>query len=353
MERRTYRGDYEAGRGYGNNSRQGSSRYADGGGYNSYDGYGNSSRYGSGYNSYDGHSSGSRYDNGSRQDSYNQYGSGGRQAGYGQHGGSGYGRYEEERPVRRRRKKKKRSHLPYVLLVTFLGLAILCLLVVVLFKVQKMEITGNRYCTDRQVKDMVQNDKYSVNALYIFGKYMAGKGEVLPCFEHAKVTLKAPWHVKVEVKEKTIIGYITEGEENIYFDKEGLVIYISGEVIEGLPKVEGIPVKNTKLYQKMESGDPGIFEEILETTRELKKYEITPKKLVCKDGGIYLYVNNVRVSLGNTVSAEKIAQIPPIMEKLGRKKGTLHMENYSENRETITFEKKKAKKKEKDAEKEN
>ena len=73
-----------------------------------------------------------------------------------------------------------------------------------------------------------------------------------------------------------------------------------------------------------------------------------------KDGNIYLHINNVRVSLGNTVSAEKIAQIPPIMEKLGRKKGILHMENYSDSRETITFEKKKAsKEKEKDAEKEN
>lgn len=321
MARKTYRENYVNDRDYGNGR--------DYGNYGKYGGrrgqYENAGRYGN-----DG-----RYDHYSDRSGYDPYGDGGR-------------------PARRRREKKKRSQLLYLFIVTVLGLAILGLLTVVLFKVQKIEISGNRYCTDKQVRKMVQSDKYSVNALYIFGKYMAGKGEVLPCFESAKVTLKAPWHVKVEVKEKTIIGYLTEGEENIYFDKEGLVIYISSEVIEGLPKVEGIPVKSIKLYRQMESADPGIFEEILETTRELKKHEITPKKLLCKDGSIYLYVKNVRVSLGNTVSAEKIAQIPPIMEKLGNKKGTLHMENYSENRETIIFEKKKAgKKKEKDTEKEN
>ena len=321
--------------------------YPDEGRYGGHARYSSESRYGNS----------GRYSSESRYGGYGQYGNEGRYGGqyddYGRRGGCDpYG--EGERPVRRRRRKKKRLRFLYPLVATFLGLAITGLLIVVLFKVQKIEIAGNQYCTDKQVREMVQNDKYSVNALYIFGKYMAGKGEVLPCFDSVTVTLKAPWHVKVSVKEKTIIGYITEGEENIYFDKDGLVIYISGEVIESLTRVEGIPIKSIKLYQQMESGDPGIFEEILETTKELKKYELTPKKLVCKDGSIYLYINNVRVSLGSTVSAEKIAQIQQIMEKLGRTKGVLHMENYSENRETITFEKKKAgKKKGKDTEKEN
>lgn len=254
-------------------------------------------------------------------------------------------------PVKRRRKKKK-SYLLYRLVVTFLGLAILGLLVVVLFRVEKIEVTGNNYCTSRQIRKMVQNDKYSVNALYIFGKYMAGRGEVLPCLDSAKVTLGAPWHVKVEVKEKTIVGYMADGKENIYFDKDGLVLYKSNETAEGLPLVEGLEVKNTELYQQMESKDPDIFEEILEASQELKKYEIMPEKIVCKDGGIYLYIKNVCVSLGSTVSAEKIAQITPIMGKLGRQKGTLHMENYSDSRETITFEKMKdPKEEEKDEEK--
>lgn len=254
--------------------------------------------------------------------------------------------------AKRKRKKKRGTYFLYRFVVTVLGFAILVLLVIVLFKVQKIEIDGNDYCTDRQIRDMIQNDKYSANALYIFAKYKAGKGEVLPCLDYVRVKLGAPWHVKVEVKEKTIVGRMEKDEGNIYFDKEGLVVYESSEVLDGPPCVEGMAVKSTKLYQKIKSSDPGIFEAMLETSQELKKYEITPEKIVCEDDNICLYIKNVCVSLGNTVSAEKIAQIMPIMEKLGRKKGTLHLENYSDTRETITFEKEKKEKKEKEEKKE-
>ena len=132
-------------------------------------------------------------------------------------------RYERDRrPVRRKRKKRKGANLLYMFAVSFLGIVIVSLVIILLFKVQKIEIKGNNYCTSKQIKDMVQNDKYSVNALYILGKYMTDRGEILPCFESVRVTLRAPWHVKVEVKEKTIVGYLTQGEENIYFDMRGL-----------------------------------------------------------------------------------------------------------------------------------
>lgn len=248
--------------------------------------------------------------------------------------------YEEtnERPKTKKRKKKK-LHRLYVALVLFLGIAIIVLSVMILFRVQKITISGNDYCTDKEITKMVQNDKYSVNSLYILGKYLTGKGEVLPCLESTKVSLESPWTLKVTVKEKAIIGYLSVDDECIYFDKEGLVVYKNTEPVEGVPLVQGIEVKDIKLYQEIESGDSGVFEEILETSQELKKYDLGIKKIVCKSGNIYVYIKKVCVSLGSTVSAEQIAQIQPIMEKLGKKKGTLHLENYSENQETITFNK--------------
>lgn len=249
-------------------------------------------------------------------------------------------RYEDTggRPRRRKRKKKK-SHFMYGLIVFVLGIAILGLGITLLFRVQTVKIEGNGYCTDREIKDMVQSDRYSVNSLYILGKYMVGRGEVLPCLESVKVTLKSPWDVKVAVKEKSIIGYISDGEEYAYFDKEGLVVFKSNKLIEGVSFVEGIAVKNTQLYQKLESSEADIFEEILETSRELKKYNLTTEKILCRNVNIYLQLEKVYINLGKSVSADKIAQIPPILEKLGRKKGMLHLENYSETQEMVTFNK--------------
>lgn len=248
-------------------------------------------------------------------------------------------RYEEyeERP-RRKRKKKKKSHALYAIVVLILGIIIVGLGVTLLFRVQKIGIEGNDYCTDGQIRKMVQNDKYSVNSLYIYGKYLLDKGEVLPCLESVKISLKSPWEVKVTVKEKTIIAYMGT-EEHVYFDKEGLVVYKSNELIKGVPFVEGMEVKNTDLYQKMESSEAGIFDAILETSRELKKYDLSAEKVICRNRNIYLQLEKIYVNLGNTVSAEKIAQIPPILDELGRKKGMLHLENYTEDGGVVTFSK--------------
>ena len=61
-------------------------------------------------------------------------------------------------------------------------------------------------------------------------------------------------------------------------------------------------------------------------------------KIVCEGDEICLDIGKIRVCLGKNVSAEQMAQVPPILEKLGGREGILHLENYSEMRGTITFE---------------
>ncbi|MGF0032000.1 cell division protein FtsQ/DivIB [Bariatricus sp. SGI.154] len=244
----------------------------------------------------------------------------------------------EQEEMEKVQKKKKKSHRLYAFVVLVLGVAIIALGIVLLFYVQKIEISGNEYCSDQEIVDSVQNDQYSINALYIVGKYALGKGEVLPCFESMKVGLKAPWIVNVKVEEKPIVGYVRNGDNYDYFDKEGLVVLESSALIEGLPRIDGIEVKDIKLYQQLKSDDTRIFEEILETSKEVTKYELPTDKIVCKDDNIYLYIGKVCVNLGKSVSSEQIAQIKPILEKLGDQEGTLHLENYSEVSGTITFD---------------
>lgn len=245
----------------------------------------------------------------------------------------------EKKEIQKKPKKiKKKTHRLYAFVVLVLGAAIIILGILILFYLQKVEVEGNDYCTDRQIVEMVKSDKYSVNTLYVAGKYVLGKGEILPCLKDVSVSLTAPWALKVTVEEKPIVGYVDNKDNYAYFDEEGLVVNESVELIEGLPCIEGIDMENVSLYSVIETDNSEIFEEILETSQEVSKYELSPDKIVCKDGKIYLYIGTVYVNLGNDVSSEQIAQIEPIMEKLDGKEGTLHLENYSESSGTITFD---------------
>ena len=259
-------------------------------------------------------------------------------------------RYQEREKVRRekregrsdrenhRKRPKKKSHKVYAFFVLLLGCVIIGVTFFLLFYVQKITVSGNEYTTDQEIIESVRSDRYSVNSLYILGKYALEKGEVLPCLEQMKIRMKAPWSLKVTVKEKPIVRYIRNGENYDYFDKEGMIVFESLTLLEGIPYVEGIDVGEIKLYQYLKSDDTRIFEQILETSKEVAKYGLTSAKIICEGDEICLDIGSIRVCLGKNVSAEQIAQIPPILEKLGDRAGNLHLENYSETAGTITFE---------------
>lgn len=234
--------------------------------------------------------------------------------------------------------RKKKSHKIYAFFVLTLGILILVLAMLLLFHIQQIEVEGNDYCTDKEIAELAGTDRFSTNSLYVLAKFAFGRGDTLPCLDSIKVSLKAPWSLKIKVEEKPIVGYLYDDTEYVYFDKEGLVVDKSTVPVEGVPCVEGLEVSEMEEYKLLETEASQIFEEILETSQELKKQDLTAKKIVCDQDRIYLYIEQICVSLGNSVDSAKIAQISPILKELDGQEGTLHLESYSEDQGMITFD---------------
>lgn len=234
-------------------------------------------------------------------------------------------------------KTNKKGHKIYALVVIILGLIIIAVSILLLFYVQKIEVAGNEYTKNQDIIDTVEEDKYAVNSLYVMWKYHFSNYKKPGSIESMKAGLKNPWTVKFTVEEKKIVGYVYDDEGYVYFDKEGTVVLKGSEFIEGTPCIEGIDVSNSELYKPLKSGDKKLFESILEVTSLVKKFELTPDRIVCADDGIHLYFGQVCVSLGTKITTEKIAQIPPILEKIAGRSGTLHLERYEKEGDTITF----------------
>ena len=242
--------------------------------------------------------------------------------------------HEEEMKPKRRRKK---GHKLYAFIVLILGLAIVAMTVLLLFYVQKIEVTGNEYSKDQEVVNTIQSDKFAVNSLYVLWKYHFTDYDIPESLEAMDVGLKNPWTIKVAVKERKILGFVYEGDDYVYFDKEGVVVLRSSEFIEGTPCIEGIDVSGAKLYQKLKSKDKNLFESILKVTQEVKKFGLAPDRIVCTDSGIDLYFGDIRAALGTRITSEKVGQLSPILEKISGKAGTLHLEHYQDESDTISF----------------
>lgn len=243
----------------------------------------------------------------------------------------------------KQKKQKKKKNKIVSFFVFLLGIVAVTVILAVGFYIQDVKVTGNEFYSSSEIRKEVLDDSFSVNSLYVYAKYRIGKGTVPQGIESVKISLISPWELCIDVKEKERIACIKSGAEYICIDQNGLVLQKEKSQIMDLPLLEGLELGKTTLYQVVEIKNENVFQKMIELCFELKKYQLESKKIQCKGERVYSYIGNICVSFGNDTSAEKVAQIPGILEKLGDEKGILHLENYSDEHNIITFEKEKKK----------
>ncbi|MFP3155156.1 cell division protein FtsQ [Lachnospiraceae bacterium ZAX-1] len=244
-------------------------------------------------------------------------------------------------------KRKRRKRLKFIV-GCFFSLACLLLLATVvavkLFTVENIEVVGNKLYDNQVIEDAVLNDEYSWNSLYVYFKHRFFEPEVIPFVDTMEVSLSPPHTIQIQVYEKGILGYLYLDDlgQNVYFDKDGIVIETSFDIIKNVPKITGIQVEQIVLFEKLPIKEKNTLKNLLSLTQMLKKYRLIPDAINydATDGYILTYAN-AQVLLGQVKNLnEKIVRLSYIMPELEGQNGVLHLENWTENTTDITFEKK-------------
>ena len=115
----------------------------------------------------------------------------------------------------------------------------------------------------------------------------------------------------------------------------------STEQMEGIPYVTGLHFDHVVLHEKLPVENEEIFRLILNITQLLTKYGISTDRIYFDSAyDITLYFEQVKIYLGNSNNIdEKINKLQYLLPELQGLSGTLHMENYSSDTETFTFQK--------------
>ena len=132
-----------------------------------------------------------------------------------------------------RRRKKRRKIGLYILLILILLIAAGVFIVMNVFTVESVVVEGNELYSSTQIENMVLNDEYSWNSLYVFLKYKFVNTSEVPFVDTMEISLKDPQTLHIKVYEKGIMGYLylSSINKNVYFDKDGIVTELSDRVI--------------------------------------------------------------------------------------------------------------------------
>lgn len=228
-----------------------------------------------------------------------------------------------------------------ILLFILLLLAAAVLAVVGIFSIKKINISGNENYTEEEIEKLIFNNKYCYNSLYLYWKYNYNKEYSFPFIDTIDVELISNNEVKINVYEKSMVGYIEYLGSYMYFDKDGIVVESSSELVEGVPLITGLKFDHIILYKELAVEDKAVFNTIVSITQLLAKHEITPDRIYFnRSYDMTLYFGDARVNLGaDNETEEKIILLKNILRDLEGLSGVLHMENYTEGVSNITFEK--------------
>ncbi len=209
------------------------------------------------------------------------------------------------------------------------------------YTIQNVYVTGNIHYTQEEIQEIVMDGPLGNNSLYLSLKYKKKGIEDIPFVDVMDVSILAPDTIKITVYEKALAGYVEYMDSYMYFDKDGYVVESSQIRTEGVPQITGLQFSSCTLGQKLPVEREDIFASIMELTKLLGKYELSPDRIYFRNyTEITLYFGNVRVALGaGDNMEEKLMVLPTFLENLDGKKGVLRMENYNRDTKTTVFEK--------------
>ena len=240
-------------------------------------------------------------------------------------------------------KKETKTKTVKKLIVVLAALAVLFILGLSfagVFRVRQVTVTGNAYYTKEEVVDLLLDEGSLQNTLLVYLRYKYQEHPEIPFIDDFEVTMDSWQSLKIRVYEKNMVGYVRYLGQDVYFDKDGIVVESSTQELEGIPQISGVTFDSLAIHQPLSVEDPTIFDTILSITKLLTKYDLDPDEIRFGAGGeLFLQLGDVKVALGTGENLdEKISRLKQLEGDLKDKSGTLHMENDTDETTHISLE---------------
>ena len=223
------------------------------------------------------------------------------------------------------------------------GAAVLLIFVLVFFlgfRITSVQVEGNSFYTDDEIKNMVTNvplAKNSILAGFINTEKSTKHAAMIDSIKISRINRNT---LLLQVEEKQIIGYIEYQGQCLNFDRQGIIQIITDEPMENVPKIEGIDVKEAVQGERLSGISRTKLNTILSVGKMLEKMENKPDRLEFNDlNQLVMYYGDIEVRLGDDENMdEKINRLVGILPELEGMSGILHLENTTEDSESVVFD---------------
>ena len=224
------------------------------------------------------------------------------------------------------------------------GLAIVLvigLLLSPIFALKNIAVEGANHYTAAQLCEMIGLSEGD-NILF-FGKGKAAQTlEKDPYIADAKLSMRVPDTIVIEVKERKVRGYVPYMGSYLYIDEAGRVLDVQEACHDALPLVKGLSFGSFTLGEVIPVENTEALDVMLHISQLIEKYELLDLVVeidVSNPDNIYAYVNQVQIILGDMENGDtKIRYMAEVMKTIPKEdRGTLDLSELDKPHGTVVF----------------
>ena len=224
------------------------------------------------------------------------------------------------------------------------GLAIVLvigLLLSPIFALKNIAVEGANHYTTAQLCEMIGLSEGD-NILF-FGKGKAAQTlEKDPYIADAKLSMRVPDTIVIEVKERKVRGYVPYMGSYLYIDEAGRVLDVQEACHDALPLVKGLSFGSFTLGEVIPVENTEALDVMLHISQLIEKYELLDLVVeidVSNPDNIYAYVNQVQIILGDMENGDtKIRYMAEVMKTIPKEdRGTLDLSELDKPHGTVVF----------------
>ena len=238
--------------------------------------------------------------------------------------------------------KPKKGLDQKVVIGCVLGLVVVIgILLSPVFALKSVAAEGANHYTAEQLCAMIGLNEGD-NILF-FGKGKAAQVlEQDPYIADAKLSMRVPDTIIIEVKERKVRGYVPYMGSYLYIDEAGRVLDVQEACHEALPVVKGLAFGSFTLGEVIPVENPEALDVVLQISQMMEKYELLDIVVeidVSNPKSIHAYVNQVQIIFGDMENGDtKIRYMAEVMKTIPEEdRGTLDLSELDKPNGTVVF----------------
>ncbi len=207
------------------------------------------------------------------------------------------------------------------------------------FKLETIQVTGCDVVSEQEIIDRIEGSGYFNNTVVIYIKNKINPITDIPFVAKLDIDFVSKNKVTVTVYEKSIAGCIEYMDSYVYFDKDGIILESSNELISGIPCIEGLNFESWEMGKKLPIDNEKKFQSILAITQLIEKYELQIDEIrFTSENEIVLRHDEIKIELGEgDYLAVQMMNLGSILEGLEGQSGTLYMKDFNSDNATASF----------------